>query len=248
VSLINEINGMCELRIEVSDNGIGMSPEQMDTLFVAFNQARNDRHIHGGTGLGLAITKRIVELMGGSIWVESEPGKGSKFVFTVQVEHDNKNRSGQYRDTGNGENTNADDVDMFKGNRLLLVEDMEVNREILMILLEDSGLIIDCAENGKEALDMVAADYDKYDIVFMDIQMPEMDGLEATRLIRSLPSGRRDRLPIVALTANIFKDDIEACLAAGMDDHLGKPFDIDKVLGVLRKFLIPTCNLGCKLV
>jgi len=237
VSLVDETDGVCMLRIEVCDNGIGVSPEQMDTLFDAFIQATSEKHTHAGTGLGLPITKRIVELMGGSICVESVPGKGSKFIFTVQVERDLISRANECLEMDNSNDTDMVDTAVFKRKQLLLVEDMEVNREILIILLEDSGLIIDCAENGKEALDMVASNPDKYDIVFMDIQMPEMDGLEATRLIRALPPRQRGRLPIVALTANIFKDDIEACIAAGMDDHLGKPFDIDKVLEILRKYL-----------
>ena len=237
ISLADEIDGLCELRIEVSDNGIGISPEQSDTLFEAFTQAKNEKHIHGGTGLGLTITERIVELMGGSIWVESVLGEGSKFTFTVQVERSLKDSMRESSQTGSNDGADMINSHIFKGKHLLLVEDMEVNREILLMLLEDSELIIDCAGNGKEAVDMIVADCDKYDIVFMDVQMPVMDGLEASRLIRSLPPRQRGRLPIVALTANIFKDDIEACLAAGMDDHLGKPFDIDKVLGVLRKYL-----------
>ena len=125
----------------------------------------------------------------------------------------------------------------FASKRMLLAEDVEVNREILMALLEDTGLMFDCAENGKEALDMMESDPDRYDIVFMDLQMPQMDGYEATRRIRALPSSKGRALPIVALTANVFTSDIEKCLAAGMDDHLGKPLDIDKIFEVLRKYL-----------
>jgi CheY-like chemotaxis protein len=106
-----------------------------------------------------------------------------------------------------------------------------------MTLLEDTGLTIECAENGAKALSMIEAASNKYDIVFMDVQMPMMDGLEATRCIRALPGHRCDRLPIIAMTANIFKDDIEDCLAAGMDSHIGKPLDIDKVMEILRKYL-----------
>jgi len=127
--------------------------------------------------------------------------------------------------------------DEFKGKRLLVAEDIEINREILITLLENTGLLIDCAENGKEAVDMVAAAPEKYDIVFMDMQMPHMDGLEATRHIRALPALQNSKLPIIAMTANVFKDDIEACLTAGMDGHLGKPLDIDKVLEKLREYL-----------
>jgi len=237
VSLADEIDGICKLRIEVHDSGIGISPEQIDSLFDAFSQVRNEKHLGGGTGLGLSITKRIVELMGGKIWAESVLGEGSKFTFTAQVECLSKNRMNECSKIDNGNGEDLENCDVFEGSRMLLVEDMEINREILIMLLEDSKIIIDCAENGKEALDMISEDCDKYDIVFMDIQMPEMDGIEASKLIRSLPPRKRGRLPIVALTANIFKDDIEACIEAGMDDHLGKPFDIEKVFGVLRKYL-----------
>jgi len=122
----------------------------------------------------------------------------------------------------------------FAGKKMLLAEDVEINREILMTLLENTGFSIDCAENGKEALDMVSAAPDKYDIVFMDLQMPVMGGIEATRRIRSLPVLQDAELPIIAMTANVFQSDIDACFAAGMDGHLGKPLDIDKIMDVLR--------------
>jgi CheY-like chemotaxis protein len=126
---------------------------------------------------------------------------------------------------------------MFEGKKLLLAEDIEINREILISLLGDTGLIIDCAENGREALNMVEAAPTQYDIVFMDVQMPQMDGLEATRRIRALPALSGVALPIIAMTANVFKDDIESCLAAGMNDHLGKPIDFDIMFAKLRKYL-----------
>ena len=236
-SLASETDDHCELLIEVSDNGIGISPEQQERLFGAFEQVQNGTsRKYGGTGLGLTITKRIVEMMDGRIWVESELDKGSKFICTVWVGRAPENED----DSSEGESLSegaADGVYRFEGKRLLIVEDIEINREILITLLEDSGLIIDCAENGKEALDIIKAEPEKYDIVFMDLRMPQMDGLEATRRIRSLPPRQRKKLPIVAMTANVFKEDIKACLAAGMDDHLGKPVDIDKVIGVLRKYL-----------
>ena len=121
---------------------------------------------------------------------------------------------------------------------MLLAEDIEINREIFIALLEDTGIEIDCAENGWEALDMITESPDKYDIVFMDVQMPKMDGHEASRRIRALPARQRpERLPIIAMTANVFTSDIEECIAAGMDDHISKPLDIDRVLEVLRKYL-----------
>ena len=234
-TLAGEADGCHELCIKISDSGIGISAEQKERLFSAFEQAeKGTSRQYGGTGLGLVISKRIVELMGGDIWVESEPGKGAQFIFTAKV------IACPDEGTDNAEGDAADSIASaadFRGKRLLVAEDIEINREILMALLEDVGLIIDCADNGEEALTMIESEPSKYDIVFMDVQMPVMDGLEATRRIRALPASADIRLPIIAMTANVFKSDIEECLAAGMDDHLGKPLDIDKVLAMLRKYL-----------
>jgi PAS domain S-box-containing protein len=376
ITLESESGEIYKLRIEVADNGIGMSAEQQEKIFQAFIQADSGiSREFGGTGLGLAISKRIVELMGGDIWVESEPGKGTHFIFTAELQRGTKSplsllASGvtwenvrilvvddaletreQFKDlfdslnikydmaadgfeaykkieehgrydiyfidwlmsgmdgieltkrikahSDNGVSmaimiTSADwesikdnahkagvnkhlikplsssmiidcvndclasgrpngrpagqpvgqregaavvKSGMFEGKKLLIAEDIEINREILLSLLDDTGLIIDCAENGKEALDMIEAAPARYDIVFMDVQMPQMDGLEAARRIRSLPALRGVTLPIIAMTANVFKDDIESCLAAGMDDHFGKPIDIEVMFEKLCKYL-----------
>jgi PAS domain S-box-containing protein len=236
VSLASEKDGMCELRFEVTDNGIGISAEQKEKIFRMFEQGENSTNRkYGGTGLGLAITKHIVELMGGKISVESEHGKGSRFFFTVKLLHIDNSRP----QSGSDEILTEKDNE-FAGRQMLLVEDIEINREILIALLDETGLIIDTAENGIEALDKITMDPDAYDVVFMDMQMPEMDGLEATRRIRALESKLGEplrRVPIIAMTANVFKDDIEKCLAAGMDDHIGKPLDADTVFEKLRKYL-----------
>ena len=246
-SLAPETRGdVCELHIEVTDNGIGISPEQQEKLFAAFEQVQSGRsREYGGTGLGLAISKRIVELMGGKISVESELGKGARFSFTVKIM---RGKESEINADENSAVNTAPEVCEFKGKRLLIAEDIEINREILITLLEDLDLSIDCAENGKEALDMITASINnnsRYDIVFMDLQMPQMGGLEATRLIRAFEEERAKkegasgagRIPIIAMTANVFKDDIDDCNAAGMDDHLGKPLDLEKVLEKLRKYL-----------
>jgi signal transduction histidine kinase/ActR/RegA family two-component response regulator len=247
ISLIEEIDGDCKLRIEVADSGIGISAEHQKKLFKPFEQAEGGMsREYGGTGLGLVISKNIIELMDGRIWVESKPGRGSKFIFTIKVRHGEKKLHSlpdpdASRETLKTSNQNEDTGEMvygeFAGKKALLAEDIEINREILIALLEDTGLIIDCAENGKEALDMVDAAPGRYDIVFMDLQMPQMDGYEAARRIRALPALQKTNLPIVALTANVFTSDIEDCIAAGMVDHLGKPLDIDRILQVLRKYL-----------
>lgn len=370
VYLVEEEGDACTLRIEVEDTGIGLSVEQQAKLFKTFTQAESGTSRQfGGTGLGLAISKSIVELMGGEIWIESELGRGAKFIFTVKVQRGNKNirslldpsiswetvrilvvddaqevcehiqglfnrlgvkcdkvyngleacqlleQNGQYdlyfidwrmpgmdgieltkyirgKEVGKSnypavvtmitsadwalikddalaagvdnyllkplfssmiidsvnkclgidiavQGTNElDDEGLgeFAGKHLLIAEDVDINREILITLLEGTGLVIDCAENGQEALDMVLGAMDKYDLVFMDVQMPKMDGLEATRQIRAALQ-RDGKLPIVAMTANVFKDDIKECLNAGMDDHIGKPIDMEEVLNKLRQHL-----------
>ncbi|MDR0442293.1 MAG: response regulator [Treponema sp.] len=235
VSLVKEEDGICELRVEVADSGIGMSPEQQKKLFSAFEQAESGTsRKYGGTGLGLAISKRIVELMDGTIWAVSELGKGARFIFTIKVPRGQKTIQSLSADDSSQDKLNTG-KDEFAGKRLLLAEDVEINREIIISLLEDTGLIIDTAVNGREVVDMVQAAPDKYDLIFMDLQMPEMDGLEATRLLRSQSADRR--IPIIAMTANVFKDDIDKCLAAGMDAHIGKPIDINDVLEKLREYL-----------
>ncbi|MDR1619642.1 MAG: response regulator, partial [Clostridiales bacterium] len=369
VALLAEYDKICTLKISVADTGIGISQEQQTHVFTAFTQAESDTtRKFGGTGLGLAISKKIVEMMGGKIWVESEPGVGSTFFFTVKLKRSGnphapdfqheivaacRNRiliAGQNADTqkylrdvlGSFQIAcdSADDgsaalravkehgvydfyfvnwrlTDMsceqllrslrreafilpesfvvtgsakewgliadeaatagirhhllspifpsdvaaclnkalcaadvtekhkscrvsannFAGYTLLLAEDIVINREIIKALLEPTGIHIDCANNGLEAVQMFLAQPEKYDLIFMDIQMPEMDGLSATRRIRNSGIQMANAIPIVAMTANVFKEDIERCLDAGMDDHIGKPIDFDEMLLLLQKYL-----------
>ena len=237
--LDGETDGNCSLRVEVTDNGIGISGELQKRIFSAFEQADGGTsRAYGGTGLGLAITKRIIELMGGSIRVESELGNGAKFTFLINVSKgEPKEKYTEFTDEPSGENPGEPVSGEFSGKRVLLAEDVDINREILISLLDDTGLTIDCAENGVEALEVIKAAPDKYDLVFMDLMMPQMGGLEATRHIRALPALQGVDLPIIAMTANVFKDDIEECLEAGMDDHIGKPIDVEKVFEKLRNYL-----------
>jgi CheY-like chemotaxis protein/two-component sensor histidine kinase len=365
--LLEEENGQFTIQMEVSDTGIGISPEQQERLFTSFEQADGGTsRKFGGTGLGLAISKRIVELMSGQIWIESQLGKGSTFKFTIKVrrgrdeEHsylpanvrwDNvrvlavddadetrdyfkqtATRFGISCDTAaDGEEalasiartgsydvyfidwkmpgmdgielsrrikslfgdeamiimtsatdwheieedalkagvgrflrkplstssvadclnelfaasviqqteTDKETLPDFSAYRMLLAEDIEVNREIVLALLEPTGLTIECAVDGKEALEMFERDPARYNFVFMDVQMPEMDGREATRKIRALDVPEARTVPIVAMTANVFREDVEDCLNAGMNDHVGKPLDFPDVITMLEKWLLP---------
>ncbi|MDR1245570.1 MAG: response regulator [Clostridiales Family XIII bacterium] len=362
-----EDDGICVIRISVTDTGIGISEEQQLRLFGSFEQADSSTsRKFGGTGLGLAISKRIVEMMGGEIWIDSEIGKGSTFTFTLRAERaadapsnllrlgvsrdsirilavddapeileyfaDIARQFGVFCDTAasgdealsmiekNGaynlyfvdwsmpgmdgiefskripksgiddsviimisavewsrieddaksagvdkflpkplfassiadcineclgtealleaENAQPDKINRFEGYRMMLVEDIEINREIVLALLEPTGLSITCAENGVEALRIFSEAPERYDLIFMDVHMPEMDGYEATRRIRALDVPESKSITIVAMTANVFREDIEKCLDAGMNDHIGKPLDFEEVLAKLRKYLI----------
>ncbi|MDR2599935.1 MAG: response regulator [Oscillospiraceae bacterium] len=249
VALAEKTDEYIELRIEIKDTGIGISQEQQATLFEVFMQAESGTsRKYGGSGLGLSISRRIIELMDGEIWVESELGKGATFIFTVKIGYAKENplhntkgvdNENEYLDVNKSEDEDSTIIDdEFKGKRILVAEDIEINREILIALLENTGLTIDCVENGKEALDIIDVNPNKYDMVIMDIQMPIMDGLEATRRIRALHKHKSKKLPIVAMTANVFQSDIDDCLEAGMDGHLSKPLDIDTVFDMLRKYLV----------
>jgi signal transduction histidine kinase/CheY-like chemotaxis protein len=360
--LENEENSVCTIRIEVSDSGIGISKENQHKLFTPFEQAEiNTSRKFGGTGLGLAISKRIVEMMKGRIWVESEPDRGSTFAFTIQAKRDNETggllgpaanwknirllvvegdpddrsyfldiaqrfdlhcdaamggdeavslieQNGPYdiyfvdwkmpgmnglefsrrvkgrfpeafvvimisivewnsiMDEAKQAGVNKflskplfpsviadcineclgtetapaeqqEPVDNFEGHHLLLTEDIEINREIVLALLEPTAVSIDIAENGAEAVEKYSQNPEKYDMIFMDIQMPEMDGYEATRRIRGLDNRRAKEVPIIAMTANVFQEDVERCLKAGMNDHVGKPLVFEDVLTKLRFYL-----------
>jgi PAS domain S-box-containing protein len=238
--LLGEEDGNCTLQVKVSDTGIGISDEQKARLFSSFEQADSSTsRKFGGTGLGLAISKSIVEMMGGDIRVVSELGKGSTFAFTIQAKRgiDEKNPAA---DTLPGETGTADVSgagDDFEGYRILLAEDVDINREIVLALLEPTNLAIDCAENGVDAVKMFAEAPEQYNMIFMDIQMPEMDGYEATRCIRALEIPEAKHIPIVAMTANVFREDIEKSIAAGMNDHVGKPLNFEEVLEKLRNYL-----------
>jgi signal transduction histidine kinase/CheY-like chemotaxis protein len=230
---------VCTIKISVSDTGIGVTEEQKGRLFSSFEQADGGiSRKFGGTGLGLSISKRLVEMMGGTIWVESKPGEGSSFIFTIKAEQaPSRSSSVSNNNTASSLNHPEGEENNFEHHTIILAEDVEINREILLALLEDTNLGIDCAENGKAVLKLFSENPGRYDLIFMDVHMPEMDGFEATRLIRALDIPKAKTIPIVAMTANVFKEDIEKCLDAGMNDHVGKPLDITLVLEKLRTYL-----------
>ena len=231
-SLLGEEDSFCTIQIEVRDTGIGISPEQQNLLFHPFQQADNvAARKFGGTGLGLAISKRIVELMDGRIWVTSEPGKGSVFAFTVLM----KRGAGEIKEAE--ESRLRDANGLYKNKRILLVEDIEINREIVIALLEPTLVKIDSAENGVVAVRIFSEAPKKYDLIFMDVQMPVMDGYEATRRIRAMNCPNAKTIPIIAMTANVFREDIEKCLEAGMNNHVGKPLAIEEVLDKMFMYL-----------
>jgi len=230
--LLSEKEGVCEIRVMVADTGIGIKPEQAARLFDSFEQADNSSsRKYGGTGLGLTISRKIVEMMGGEIWIESQIGKGSEFIFTAKFIRCETEREASVIET----QVNYDES--FEGHTILLAEDVEINREIVIAQLEHTGLSIECAVNGEEAVSMFSASPGRYSLILMDIQMPEVDGYEATRAIRALAAPEAARIPIIAMTANVFREDVEHCLAAGMNEHIGKPLIMENVLEVLRRYI-----------
>jgi CheY-like chemotaxis protein len=222
--------GSVALKFTVKDNGIGMNDEQLRKLFTAFEQT--DKTVaarFGGTGLGLAISQNIVNMMGGRISAISREGQGSEFSFEIKFKKGEicaKDLAPQY--------ANLD----LTGKRLLIVEDVEINRIILTEFLSSTNAEIDEAENGAQAVEkFTAAKQDYYDFIFMDVQMPQMNGYEATAAIRNLSRTDAKNVPIVAMTANAYKEDVERALQSGMNGHLAKPIDKNAVMKILAKYL-----------
>ena len=215
-----------ELRIEVSDHGIGLTPEQQIKLFHSFTQVdSSSTRKYGGSGLGLAITKRLAQLMGGDAGVVSTAGVGSTFWFTARLRHVTVSEPAVLPPAETISQATAAQVLMqqFLGVRVLVVEDDRMNQEVFRCLLEHVGLVVKVASGGSEAI--AELQQASYALVLMDVQMPGMNGLEATRAIRLLP--RLSELPILALTANAFDEDRERCLQAGFSEHVSKPVTSD---------------------
>lgn len=220
-----------KLRFQIKDTGIGLSDEQQKKLFKSFSQADNSTtRKYGGTGLGLAICKELAELMDGKIWVKSKEGVGSSFFFELELQE-------MIPDFINTDDKKTEfDKKTLNLNKILVAEDNITNQLILLGLLEDYVKEIDVAKNGKEAVDMF--ERGKYELILMDLQMPIMDGYEATKIIRSIDKD----IPIIALSANVMKDEIEKTKTAGMNEHLAKPIDIEKFFTTLSRYVKGTLN------
>jgi signal transduction histidine kinase/ActR/RegA family two-component response regulator len=237
-NLVEESQDNVLLRFEVQDQGIGIGAEERKRLFTAFEQADNSMtRKYGGTGLGLAISKRLVKLMGGEIGVDSAPGQGSTFWFTVRlgkaVHGADSPEPTRVRETAEMRLKTR-----FVGARVLLAEDEPVNQEVSRSLLEHVGLAVDLAEDGRAAVAM--ARNKRYALILMDLQMPNLNGVQATQLIRADSPNRET--PILAMTANVFDEDRRACLEAGMNDHIGKPVDPQLLFEVLLNWLEQTTH------
>ena len=235
---IADCGDMCTIRFSVKDTGIGISEEQQRHLFVAFNQADSSfSRKFGGTGLGLAISKRIISMMGGDIWIESLLGEGASFIFDIKVKSEQSIAQDAAAD--DPQRGFASYSDIFRGKRVLIAEDVDINREIIAALLEETRIELVFAMDGKDAVEKFSATPQNYDAILMDIHMPGMDGYEATRCIRSSGLEGASSIPIIAMTANVFREDIDRCLASGMNGHLAKPIDAAALVAELKKAVIP---------
>ena len=214
-----------KIRFEVIDTGIGLTKEQQNKLFQAFVQADGSiTRKYGGTGLGLAISKQLVQLMGGSIWVQSTYNKGSKFSFEIELQQTDETPIKTEEDV---------DTTPLENSWILLTEDNATNQEIIIDLLQEQNINIEVANNGKEAVDIINKNPNKFDAILMDIQMPIMDGYQAAKLIKKI----NPKVPIISLTANVMKEDIQKAYEAGMVEHISKPIDMKKLYKVLLKYI-----------
>ena len=223
-----DADGVCRLEFICEDNGAGMSETFQRHMFEAFAQENSDRgSLSGGVGLGLAVVKKLVDERGGTIQVDSARGQGTRFRVVLPM----------MPSEAEPEAALPDAAASIAGRRLLVAEDNELNREIAVYLLQEAGAVVDQAADGKEAVEMFAASAPgTYDAVLMDVMMPELDGLSATRAIRGMD--RPDaQLPIIAMTANLFDEDVEACLAAGMDAHIPKPLEAEQMIRTIAEWL-----------
>ncbi len=223
----------CNLIITITDNGIGMSEEFQKRIFEAFERERNTTLSHiDGSGIGMGITKKLVDLMDGTIEVKSKQGEGSKFTVTIPC------RKASEDDSLVKKNSNLCNKDCLSGVRILLVEDNEINTEIAKELLTEEGCIVETANDGVACIDMIEkADADYYKLILMDIQMPVMNGYDAALTIRKMKDTKKARIPIIAMTANAFAEDTQKVLSVGMNAHVAKPVDMNILVPTMMKYL-----------
>ena len=232
VSPVAVTDEKAELQFSVQDTGIGLTEKQRGKLFQAFSQAdTSTTRKYGGTGLGLTISKKLTEMMDGKIWVESEPGVGSSFIFTAVFGRHSEKREAISRSRGD-----VQGLKNIRGARILLAEDNEINQQVAREILEQAALVVEIANDGKEALEM--AQKNPYDVILMDIQMPVMGGFESTENIRKLDGEVKD-IPIIAMTAHAMAGDREKSLEGGMVDHVVKPINPDELFSALVKWIKP---------
>jgi hypothetical protein len=225
VELDDETADSVALHFAVMDTGIGMSPDKQEVIFEAFTQGDSSMaRKYGGTGLGLTISLRLVEMMHGRIWVESEAGKGSTFHFTARFEMRSGALTAPVPDGPVRSDVSRSNPRHF---RVLLAEDNAVNQKLAAVLLAKRGYTVAMAQNGKQVLDMLEAQ--QFDLILMDVQMPEMDGLETTAAIRQREEGSGRHIPIIAMTAHTMVGDRERCLTSGMDGYVSKPLRKDEL-------------------
>ena len=225
-------DGKIKYRFVVRDTGIGISEEYLPHIFESFTrEEKTTVNRVQGTGLGLAITARVVEMMGGTISVKSKLGEGSEFTVELALE--------PFEPEEDTAETDEMQYAALNGKRVLLIEDNAINAEIATIVLEQYGIVVDHAENGQIGADKVkTAETGYYSAVLMDIQMPVMNGYQATRAIRSLPGAYCRTLPIIAMSANAYDEDIQASLTSGMNAHIAKPFQLDDLIKTLCRYIV----------
>ena len=226
-----------KVKVEIKDTGIGMSKEYLPTLCEPFSREQNTTTGRvGGTGLGMPIVKKMVDLMGGSLEVESEPGKGTVFTFTLMHRIADRKYYSQKIETVEA----SDREENLCGKHVLLAEDNDLNAEIAVTVLEEAGIVIERVEDGIQCVNKVEQmSPGTYDLILMDIQMPNMDGYQAAQCIRHLNDKTKAEIPIIAMTANAFAEDRKRAFDAGMNGHIAKPIDTEKlgavILSVLKK-------------